>query len=77
MVQEQITVDPNRMRGLSSIRDTRVTVSAVLGQLAAGASIDELLADYPYLEREDILAALGYAAAAAQERELAVVVPAA
>lgn len=54
-----------------------VTVSAVLGQLAAGASIDELLADYPYLEREDVLAALEYAAAAAQERELAVVAPAA
>jgi Protein of unknown function (DUF433) len=51
MAQERITVDPNRMRGLPSIRDTRVTVSAVLGQLAAGASIDELLADYPYLER--------------------------
>ena len=39
--------------------------------------VDELLADYPYLEREDVLAALEYAAAAAQERELAVVVPAA
>jgi uncharacterized protein (DUF433 family) len=77
MAQERITVDPNRMRGLPSIRDTRVTVSAVLGQLAAGASIDELLADYPYLEREDVLAALEYAAAAAQERELAVVAPAA
>jgi len=71
MAQERITVDPNRMRGLPSIRDTRVTVSAVLGQLAAGTSIDELLADYPYLEREDVLAALEYAAAAAQERELA------
>lgn len=77
MAQKRITVDPNRMRGLPSIRDTRVTVSAVLGQLAAGASIDELLADYPYLEREDVLAALEYAAAAAQERELAVVAPAA
>jgi uncharacterized protein (DUF433 family) len=73
MTQRRITVDPNRMRGLPSIRDTRVTVSAVLGQLAAGASIDELLADYPYLELEDVLAAL--AAAAAQERELAVVAP--
>jgi uncharacterized protein (DUF433 family) len=47
MAQERITVDPNRMRGLPSIRDTRVTVSAVLGQLAAGASVDELLADFP------------------------------
>ena len=77
MAQERITVDPNRMRGLPSIRDTRVTVSAVLGQLATGASIDELLADYPYLEREDVLAALEYAAAAAQECELAVIAPAA
>jgi uncharacterized protein (DUF433 family) len=77
MAQERITVDPNRMRGLPCIRDTRVTVSAVLGQLAAGAGIDELLADYPYLEREDVLAALEYAAAAAQERELSVVAPAA
>lgn len=44
----------------------------MLGQLAAGANIDELLADYPYLERQDVLAALEYAAAAAQELELAV-----
>lgn len=72
MAKERITVDPNRMRGLPCIRDTRVTVSAVLGQLAAGASIDEVLASYPYLEREDVLAALEYAAAAAQEREVAV-----
>jgi uncharacterized protein (DUF433 family) len=48
-----------------------------LVSLPLGASIDELLADYPYLEREDVLAALEYAAAAAQERELAVVAPAA
>jgi len=76
MAKERITVDPNRMRGLPCIRDTRMTVSAVLGQLAAGASIDELLESYPYLEREDILAALEYAAAAAQERDLVVAAPA-
>ncbi|HET6999249.1 MAG TPA: DUF433 domain-containing protein [Solirubrobacterales bacterium] len=52
MAQKRITVDTNRMCGLPSIRDTRVTVSAVLGQLATGASVDELLADYPYLECE-------------------------
>jgi len=51
---------------------TRVTVSAVLGQLAAGASVDEVLVDYPYLERDDVLAALEYAATDAQERELQV-----
>ncbi|CAN5449088.1 DUF433 domain-containing protein [soil metagenome] len=70
MAFERITVDPARMRGLPCIRDTRVTVSAVLGQLAAGRSVDQVLEDYPYLEREDVLAALEYAAAAAQEREL-------
>ena len=67
---ERITVDPNRMRGLPCIRDTRMTVSAVLGQLAAGRTVDEVVADYPYLEREDVLAALEWAAAAAQDREL-------
>jgi uncharacterized protein (DUF433 family) len=67
---ERITVDPNRMRGLPCIRDTRVTVSAVLGQLAAGRTVEEVLQDYPYLAREDVLAALEWAAAAAQDREL-------
>ena len=67
---ERITVDPNRMRGLPCIRDTRVTVSAVLGQLAAGRTVEQVLQDYPYLEREDVLAALEWAAAAAQDREL-------
>jgi uncharacterized protein (DUF433 family) len=73
---ERITVDPNRMRGLPCIRDTRVTVSAVLGQLAAGRSVEDVLADYPYLERADILAALEFAAAAVQERELPLAMPA-
>lgn len=77
MAQERITVDPNRMCGSPCVRDTRATVSAVLGPLAAGASTEELLADYPYLEREDVIAALEYAAAAAQERELAEAAPAA
>lgn len=67
---ERITIDPSRMSGLPCIRDTRVTVSAVLGQLAAGLTIPELLADFPYLERADVLAALEFAAAAVQEREL-------
>jgi uncharacterized protein (DUF433 family) len=70
VAHERITVNPNRMSGLPCIRDTRVTVSAVLGQLAAGRNIDEILVDYPYLERDDILAALEFAAAALQEREL-------
>jgi uncharacterized protein (DUF433 family) len=75
MALDRITVDSNRMRGMPCIRDTRVTVSAVLGQMAAGASVDEVL-DYPYLEREDVLAALEYAATDAQERELQVAISA-
>jgi uncharacterized protein (DUF433 family) len=67
---ERVTIDPARMRGLPCIRDTRMTVSAVLGQLAAGRSIEQVLDDYPYLERDDVLAALEFAAAAVQEREL-------
>jgi uncharacterized protein (DUF433 family) len=67
---ERITVDPSRMGGLACIRDTRVTVTAVLGHLAAGRTIDQALEDYPYLERADVLAALAFAAGAGQEREL-------
>lgn len=76
MAYERITVDPNRMNGLPCIRGTRVTVSAVLGQLAAGRGVEDVLADYPYLERADIMAALEFAAAAVQERELPLAQPA-
>jgi uncharacterized protein (DUF433 family) len=64
------------MGGLPCIRGMRVTVSAVLGQLAAGQAIEDVLADFPYLEREDVLAALEYAAAAVSERELPLAQPA-
>jgi uncharacterized protein (DUF433 family) len=66
----RVTLDPARMGGLACIRDTRVTVSAVLGQLATGRSIEQVLDDYPYLDREDVLAALEFAAAAMQKRQL-------
>lgn len=69
MSVDRIVVDPARMAGAPTIRDTRVTVTAVLGQLAAGRSVDEVLADYPYLEREDILAVLEFATESI-EREL-------
>jgi len=73
MAFDRITLDLGRMTGLPCIRDTRMTVSAVLGQLAAGRTIDEVLVDFPYLEREDVLAALSYAAAAVEERDLPIV----
>jgi uncharacterized protein (DUF433 family) len=70
MAFDRITVDAGQMGGMPCLRGMRVTVSAVVGQLAAGRTIDDVLASYPYLEREDILAALEYAAAAVTEREL-------
>ena len=73
---DRVTVDPARMNGLPCIRDTRVTVSAVLGQLAAGQSVDQVVEDYPYLERADVFAALEFAAALSQERELPLARPA-
>ena len=48
----------------------RVTVGMILGQIGSGHTVDELLSDYPYLEREDIMQALRYAAWRAEEREV-------
>ena len=47
-----------------------MTVGMLVGQIASGQSIDQLLADYPYLEREDIVQALRYAAWRVEEREV-------
>ena len=58
------------MGGVACIRDTRVTVNTVVGQLAAGRTIEQVLADYPYLERDGVATALEYAAAAVSERSL-------
>ncbi len=66
----RITQDPAVMGGKPCIRGLRVTVGMVVGQIGAGRSVDELLTDYPYLEREDVLEALRYAAWRAQEREV-------
>ena len=70
MATNRITVDPGQMGGLPCIRGLRVPVGAVVGQLAAGRTVEEILADYPYIERDDVFAALEYAAAAVSEREL-------
>jgi uncharacterized protein (DUF433 family) len=73
---ERITVDAAKMGGVPCIRGLRVTVSMVLGQLAGGATVDDVLADYPYLEAADISAALEYAAAIVNEREVPIARPA-
>lgn len=67
---DRITQQPQVMGGKACIRGMRVTVGVVVGQIGAGHSIDEVLADYPYLEREDILQALRYAAWRSEEREI-------
>lgn len=67
---DRITLQPDRMGGKPCIRDMRVTVGMIVGQIAAGRSIEVLLADYPYLEREDVMQALRYAAWRAEEREV-------
>jgi len=67
----RITQDPAVMGGKPCIRGMRVTVGMIVGQIGTGRSVDDLLADYPYLERDDILEALKYAAWRSQEREIA------
>jgi uncharacterized protein (DUF433 family) len=67
---DRITQDPQVMGGKPCIRGMRVTVGMIVGQIGAGHNIDELLADYPYLEREDVLQALRYAAWRMEEREI-------
>jgi uncharacterized protein (DUF433 family) len=67
----RITQHPEVMGGKACVRGLRVTVGMLVGQIGAGRSVEELLAEYPYLEREDILQALRYAAWRAEEREVA------
>lgn len=67
---DRITQDPNVMGGKACIRGMRVTVGMIVRQIGAGRSVDEILSDYPYLEREDILQALLYAGWRADEREV-------
>ncbi len=67
---DRITQRPDMMGGKACIRGMRVTVGMVVGQIGAGRSIEQLLADFPYLERADILQALQYAAWLAEQREI-------
>ena len=67
----RISHDINIMGGKPCIKGTRVTVGMILAQLSGGQSVDELLDDFPYLLREDVLAALEYGAWAVSSQELA------
>jgi uncharacterized protein (DUF433 family) len=68
----RITLDPEVMGGKPCIRGIRVTVGTILGLLASGHSEDEILKAYPYLEKEDIRAALTYATWRVEELEVPV-----
>lgn len=67
---DRITQDPEVMGGKPCIRGMRVTVGMIVGQIGAGHSIEEVLAEYSYLEREDVLQSLRYAAWLAEDREV-------
>ncbi len=68
--RERITVDPLVCHGRACIRGTRIMVSVVLDNLAAGESEQQILRSYPSLTTEDIKAAIGYAAELARERQV-------
>lgn len=67
---DRITQQPGMMGGKACVRGMRVTVGMIVGQIGAGVSIEDLLTEYPYLEHEDIMQALRYAAWLAEEREV-------
>ncbi len=62
LYSERITIEPDKRGGKPCIRGLRITVYDILSYLAAGMTVEEVLSDFPDLTREDILAALSYAA---------------
>ncbi len=69
---ERIEINPDIMMGKPVIKGTRITVEIILRKLSQGISIEEILADYPRLTREDIYVALSYAAEALSTEELSI-----
>lgn len=68
--EERIVSDPRICHGKPCVRGTRIMVSVILDNLAEGLPPEELVAEYPPLTREDIQAAVAYAAMLAREEEL-------
>jgi uncharacterized protein (DUF433 family) len=69
----RITIDPEVMGGKPCIRGMRVTVGTIVGIIATGKTVEDILAEYPYLEQEDVMEALSYAAWRAEEKEISLV----
>lgn len=68
--QDFITVDPSVCHGKACLKGTRILVTVILDNLAAGLSVDEIIRSYPTASREAIQATLAYAAELARERTL-------
>ena len=73
MKLERITIESGKMGGAPCIRGLRIPVATVVGLVASGVSEDDILRDYPDLEREDIREALRFAAEAVRERQIPLV----
>ncbi|WP_375460518.1 DUF433 domain-containing protein [uncultured Enterovirga sp.] len=65
-----ITVDPAVMGGKPSIRGMRVTVGMILDEIGAGTTVDQLLADFPYIQRDDVSDAIRFGAWLARFRDI-------
>jgi uncharacterized protein (DUF433 family) len=70
MPYTRITADPGKMGGVPCIRGLRIPVATVVGMFSSGMGEEEILREYPDLEREDIREALRYAAEAVRERAI-------
>ena len=72
-MNERISTDPKVCHGQACVKGTRIPVHQIVGMLANGDTIEDLLEEYPSLQREDILACLRYAARLAEEQVTPVV----
>lgn len=70
MAFERITTDPDRMGGVPCVRHLRFPVATVVAMVADGMTVEEILAEHPDLEAEDVTESLRYVAVAVQKREL-------
>lgn len=70
MSEHRIVADHRIMGGTPCIRDTRIPVATILGLVAQGRSVDEIVTDYPQLAADDVRAALEFAAVAVSERQV-------
>jgi uncharacterized protein (DUF433 family) len=69
-LSSRITMNPKVMSGRPTIRDIRFTVVQILELFAGGMTVEEILEDYPYIEREDVYACLDYAVRASNTRQV-------